>query len=105
MFVLYKLKCTITSPEYFLSNDQDKQDRQTILNEIVYHSFGEKLYLTPLPEEIHECIYLGTDNGEWAIQFSDKHPQALITGTDLNPIQPSAVRPNVSFMVDDFKQP
>ncbi|EFX01440.1 hypothetical protein CMQ_6382 [Grosmannia clavigera kw1407] len=37
--------------------------------------------------------------------FADLHPDATVTGTDLSPIQPSWVPPNVSFEIEDFTQP
>jgi hypothetical protein len=33
--------------------------------------------------------------------FADRHPSARVTGTDLSPIQPYLVPPNVQFEVDD----
>ena len=34
-------------------------------------------------------------------QFADEHPSAEVIGTDLSPIQPRWVPPNVRFMIDD----
>ena len=34
--------------------------------------------------------------------MADQYPSAIVTGTDLSPIQPSFVPPNCSFEVDDF---
>jgi hypothetical protein len=33
--------------------------------------------------------------------FADRHPSARVIGTDLSPIQPRMVPPNVQFEVDD----
>ncbi|KAH1807053.1 hypothetical protein KXX35_009054, partial [Aspergillus fumigatus] len=33
--------------------------------------------------------------------FADRHPSARVIGTDLSPIQPHLVPPNVQFEVDD----
>lgn len=41
--------------------------------------------------------------GIWAIDFADEHPEAEIVGTDLSPIQPTWVPPNVKFYVDDVE--
>jgi hypothetical protein len=35
----------------------------------------------------------------------DEYPEAMVLGTDLSPIQPLWVPPNVRFMVDDFESP
>ncbi|KAK7564384.1 S-adenosyl-L-methionine-dependent methyltransferase [Phyllosticta citricarpa] len=37
--------------------------------------------------------------------FADEHPSAEVIGTDLSPIQPAFVPPNVKFEVDDCTQP
>lgn len=33
--------------------------------------------------------------------FAEQHPSAVVVGTDLSPIQPSWVPPNVQFEIDD----
>jgi trans-aconitate methyltransferase len=45
----------------------------------------------------------GTGTGIWAMDFADEFPMALVTGTDLSPIQPEWVPPNVKFYVDDVE--
>ena len=40
----------------------------------------------------------------WALDFADEQPGAVVIGTDLSPIQPAYVPPNLSFYVDDFEQ-
>jgi SAM-dependent methyltransferase len=63
---------------------------------------------------------IGTGTGIWAMfvprgfayrhifdstpspsDFADRNPSARVTGTDLSPIQPYLVPPNVKFEVDD----
>jgi trans-aconitate methyltransferase len=46
---------------------------------------------------------LGTGTGIWAIDFADEFPGALVIGTDLSPIQPTNVPPNIKFYVDDME--
>ena len=46
-----------------------------------------------------KSFYTGT--GIWAIDFADEHPSAEVIGTDLSPIQPSWVPPNLKFVIDD----
>jgi Methyltransferase domain len=45
---------------------------------------------------------LGTGTGLWAIDFADAYPSASVIATDLSPIQPTLVPPNLEFQVDDF---
>jgi hypothetical protein len=35
------------------------------------------------------------------MDFADEHPSAVVLGTDLSPIQPTWVPPNLKFEVDD----
>ncbi|EFX02935.1 methyltransferase type 11 [Grosmannia clavigera kw1407] len=37
--------------------------------------------------------------------FADLHPNVTVIGTDISPIQPAWVPPNVKFQIDDFTQP
>ncbi|GKT56593.1 mRNA 3'-end-processing protein yth1 [Colletotrichum tofieldiae] len=37
--------------------------------------------------------------------FADEHPNTTVIGTDLSPIQPAWVPPNVHFEIDDCQQP
>jgi hypothetical protein len=50
-------------------------------------------------------IIEGTGTGIWAIDFADAHPSASVIATDLSPIQPRNVPPNLQFLVDDFTAP
>jgi trans-aconitate methyltransferase len=45
----------------------------------------------------------GTGTGIWAIEFADDFPTALVIGTDLSPIHPRSVPPNVEFYIDDVE--
>ena len=38
---------------------------------------------------------------QWAIEFAEEHPSALVLGVDLSPIQPPHVPVNCSFRVDN----
>jgi len=54
-------------------------------------TFDGKLCLAPLPPVISNVLDLGTGTGIWAIDFADENPNAVVTGTDLSPIQPNWV--------------
>lgn len=56
------------------------------------------LYQAPLQKDsIKRCLDFGTGTGIWAIDFADEFPSCEVIGTDLSPIQPSSVPPNLSF--------
>jgi SAM-dependent methyltransferase len=65
---------------------------------------GGALYCAPIKEP-QSVLDIGTGTGIWAIEFADEFPGALVIGTDLSPIQPDFVPPNLKFYVDDFESP
>lgn len=42
-----------------------------------------------------------TTNPSVIREFADDHPSAVVIGTDLSPIQPTLVPPNLTFEIDD----
>lgn len=48
-----------------------------------------------------QVLDIATGTGRWAIEMGDEYPEAQIVGTDLSPIQPRYVPPNVRFFVED----
>ncbi|KAF5567490.1 methyltransferase [Fusarium napiforme] len=63
-----------------------------------------ELYFAPLDDKIQRVLDIGCGTGIWAIDFADKHPGCEVIGTDISPIQPSWVPPNVKFEIEDFNQ-
>lgn len=63
---------------------------------------GDKLYFAPLDEHPPRRILdIATGTGDWAIAMGDRFPNAIVTATDLSPIQPEVVPTNVEFYVED----
>ncbi|RDW81850.1 hypothetical protein BP6252_02962 [Coleophoma cylindrospora] len=58
-----------------------------------------------LPGGLHNVLDFATGTGIWAIEFANEHPSAVVTGTDLSPIQPDFVPANCLFVVDDAEDP
>ncbi|KAJ0135921.1 hypothetical protein HZ326_21067 [Fusarium oxysporum f. sp. albedinis] len=73
---------------------------------------GGKLYLAPIDKDkITKAIDIGTGTGEtssslgiWALDFADEHPNVEVIGTDISPIQPAWVSPNLKFEIEDCTQ-
>ncbi|KAA8643635.1 class I SAM-dependent methyltransferase [Aspergillus tanneri] len=90
---------------YWGPND-DKQNEQL---DIAHHMFtmllDNKLLLAPIDKNIQRALDVGTGTGIWAIDFADEYPSAQVIGTDLSPIQPSFVPPNLRFEIDDASEP
>lgn len=89
--------------KYVLPNDEQEQERQDILHHVRVLALDGKLFRAPILSSPHHVLDLGTGTGIWAIDFADGFPSAQIVGTDLSPIQPSWVPPNLTFMVDDIE--
>ncbi|KAL6231584.1 hypothetical protein BDW75DRAFT_39308 [Aspergillus navahoensis] len=58
-----------------------------------YHAYRAGSYWGPNDEKAQEHLDFG--------EFADLHPSSTVIGTDLSPIQPHWVPPNVQFEVDD----
>jgi SAM-dependent methyltransferase len=86
---------------YVLPNDEPEQDRQDLLHHVRNLVLHGQLFRAPLSENIQRILDIGTGTGIWAIDAADSFPSAQVIGTDLSPIQPSWVPPNLRFIVDD----
>ena len=51
-----------------------------------------------------EVLEIGTGTGIWAVEMADMYPSANVIATDLSPIQPTWVPPNLQFEVDDCEE-
>ncbi|KAI1344850.1 S-adenosyl-L-methionine-dependent methyltransferase [Xylariaceae sp. FL0016] len=65
--------------------------------------FNDKNYFAPFshrrpPKRI---LDLGTGTGMWAIEMAEEFESATVVGTDLSPVQPDLVPPNMHFYVHD----
>lgn len=90
---------------YVLPNDDQEQDRQDLLHHVRNLVLNGALFRAPLNSNIQRVLDIGTGTGIWAIDFADSYPSAEVIGTDLSPIQPSWVPPNLRFLVDDAESP
>ncbi|KAF2743349.1 S-adenosyl-L-methionine-dependent methyltransferase [Sporormia fimetaria CBS 119925] len=88
------------SGSYLLPNDEQEVDRLDMLHHIFLLCLGGKLYEAPISEPTR-ILDVGTGSGIWAIVVAEDNPQAEVLGTDLSPIQPSLVTPNLKFYIDD----
>ncbi|KAK0702144.1 S-adenosyl-L-methionine-dependent methyltransferase [Lasiosphaeris hirsuta] len=88
---------------YYVPNDHLELERIDSQYEILKILLDGRLYLAPLSHENppRKIIDFATGTGRWAIDMADEFPQAQIIGTDLSPIQPQLVPPNLRFEIDD----
>lgn len=94
---------TFNSIAYAFPNDLLEQERLALQGEILRQLFGEKLFFSPLIKSMppRAILDIATGLGDWAIQMGDLFPDSQVIGTDLSPIQPVDVPPNVNFYVED----
>ncbi|KAM0262152.1 hypothetical protein ACHAQJ_001895 [Trichoderma viride] len=88
---------------YVYPNDLPEQERLALQGPIIKKLFGDRLYFAPLSQSNPPQFVLdiATGVGDWAIEMGDEFPSSQIVGTDLSPIQPDMVPPNVNFYVED----
>lgn len=91
--------------EYWGTNDEPMNESLDIIHHVLTLLLDGELCLAPINDKIQKVLDIGTGTGLWAIDFGDKYPSAEVIGTDLSPIQPNWVPPNVSFQIDDCTQP
>ncbi|EFX03842.1 methyltransferase type 11 [Grosmannia clavigera kw1407] len=96
---------SITTNKYWGANDANQNNSLDIMHHGFLVTLDGKLNLAPLSGPIGKIVDLGTGTGSWAIDFADLHPECTVIGTDVSPIQPAWVPPNVYFEIDDFTQP
>ncbi|PCD46662.1 hypothetical protein AU210_002063 [Fusarium oxysporum f. sp. radicis-cucumerinum] len=87
--------------EYFAPNDERQKESIDISHHYLMLLLDGKLSLAPSSDDLEKVLDIGTGTGIWAIDFADQYPNAQVIGTDLSPIQPDWVPPNVRFELED----
>ncbi|KAF1850081.1 S-adenosyl-L-methionine-dependent methyltransferase [Cucurbitaria berberidis CBS 394.84] len=88
---------------YMFPDDEQEQDRLDIKYASLQLVFNDTVAFAPLKDP-HQILDIGTGTGLWAIDAAEQFPSATVTATDLSPIQPNWVPPNVKFEIDDAEQ-
>ncbi|KAL1584432.1 hypothetical protein WHR41_06362 [Cladosporium halotolerans] len=91
--------------KYHLPNDDEEIVRLELQHLIWRQCLSNRLHLCPTPNPLRTVLDIGCGTGAWAIDFAEVHPATRVIGVDLSPIQPTAVPPNVEFLVDDITAP
>lgn len=93
----------VMSPAYVFPNDLTEQERLALQGPIIKSLFDDRLYFAPLSkaDPPQFILDIATGVGDWAVEMGDMFPQSRVVGTDLSPIQPAMVPPNVEFYVED----
>ncbi|KAK4184084.1 Demethylmenaquinone methyltransferase [Podospora australis] len=85
-------------------NDESQAESMDIHHHMCTLLLDGKLFLAPIPDDVQKVIDIGTGTGIWAIDFADTYPAANVIATDVSPVQPNWVPPNLSFEIDDANQ-
>ena len=93
------------SGRYDLPNDEQEQERMDLQYHALRLAYGDKLFFAPIGDSPANILDIGTGTGIWAIDTAELLPDTQVIGTDLSPIQPQWVPPNLKFEVDDAEQP
>lgn len=83
------------SHQYWGPNDEQQNETLDIQHHVFTLAMDGQLHFAPLSDKIEKAVDIGTGTGIWAIDFGDQYPNTKVIGTDLSPIQPSWVPPNV----------
>ncbi|KAK7427207.1 hypothetical protein QQZ08_006320 [Neonectria magnoliae] len=94
----------IKTTEYWAPNDDQQNEGLDIIHNALLMTLDDRLFLAPIGPSPGRVLDVGTGTGIWAIDLGDQLPQTEIVGTDLSPIQPPWVPPNVEFVIDDCLQ-
>lgn len=87
--------------EYWAPNDDQQNDGLDIIHNMMLMVLDDKLFHAPIGSNPQRVLDIGTGTGVWAIDFADQYPSSEVTGTDISPIQPTWVPPNLKFAIDD----
>lgn len=90
--------------EYHLPNDEAELHRLYLQHQLFRMTINGALYRSPLPEDVHHVLDVGTSSGIWAVDFAEEHPSAKVVGTDISPVIPTYQPLNCSFYVEDVEQ-
>jgi ubiquinone/menaquinone biosynthesis C-methylase UbiE len=79
----------------------DCMDLQHEISRALLHG---KLFIAPISDTPGNILDVGTGTGTWTIEVADYYPSAVVTGTDIFPIQPKSVPPNCYFLLEDANE-
>ncbi|KAK4138102.1 S-adenosyl-L-methionine-dependent methyltransferase [Trichocladium antarcticum] len=92
---------------YHFPNDPIENERIDEQYDVLGMAMDGRLHCAPFDRQNppRKVLDIATGTGAWAIEMGDVYPEAQIIGTDLSPIQPAFVPPNVRFFVEDSDYP
>lgn len=95
----------VTDNHAWTPNDDKMSESMDIIHHEHQLISNGKLYYAPIKPDVSKILDIGTGTGMWAIDMADKFPNAQVIGTDISPIQPGWVPPNLKFEIEDCTSP
>lgn len=88
--------------DYWGPNDERQSEGLDLIHNALTILLGDRLFVAPInKKDPGRVLDIGTGTGIWALDFADEFPSSEVIGTDLSPMQPSWVPPNLKFEIDD----
>ncbi|KAH7263040.1 S-adenosyl-L-methionine-dependent methyltransferase [Fusarium tricinctum] len=94
----------IGNAQYWGTNDEQQNKSMDINHHVLTLVLDGALFLAPISKDIKNAVDIGTGTGIWAIDFADSFPDTQVIGTDVSPIQPGWIPPNLRFEIEDCTQ-
>ncbi|KAK2018773.1 methyltransferase domain-containing protein [Colletotrichum eremochloae] len=91
--------------KYLMPNDEREQERLDLTHHLWTLTWDNNLCMSPKKHGARRVLDVGTGTGIWAQDYADEHPEAMVIGVDLSPIQPGFASPNCSYEIDDITHP
>ncbi|KAK0649230.1 S-adenosyl-L-methionine-dependent methyltransferase [Cercophora newfieldiana] len=95
----------VTDNQYWGPNDEKQSESADVIHHALLLVLDGKLTAAPIPKDIKKVLDIGTGTGSWAMDFADEYPACEVIGTDISPIQPGWVPPNLRFEIEDASAP
>lgn len=86
--------------DYGMPIDEQELARNDLQHAKFSLLLGNRLFLAPISSPTR-VLDIGTGTGIWAIDVGDVYPEAEVIGTDIAPVQPTWIPPNVQFFLED----
>ncbi|KAK0649060.1 S-adenosyl-L-methionine-dependent methyltransferase [Cercophora newfieldiana] len=87
--------------EYWAPVDAVQNSAFDILHNAQLIALDNKLFQSPLGDELGKVLEIGTGTGMWVVDLAHQYPTASVTGTDITATQPAWIPPNSTFVVED----
>ncbi|KAF5544580.1 methyltransferase [Fusarium napiforme] len=96
----------IGNAQYWGTNDEKQNESMDINHHVLTLVLDGALYLAPLSKDIKSALDIGTGTANMTLpsDFADSFPDTQVIGTDVSPIQPGWIPPNLRFDIEDCTQ-